>query len=192
MLMIGVIPLPALTNSNFDPAGSGSGSTNVPSTPPSRTIVPGRTPREEERRDLPVRDELRRDRDAAVGAPGVGGQRVGAPVVHAVDLDAQPQVLPGPVPRPFPAGLDQHGGRVRRLALDPLDPPAQLARRPQRVDQLEVVVGQERRGERADHAQHPAPASETCGIAPRSAIAGLPVGWFGLLICSRSFDDLSL
>ena len=42
--MIGVIPLPALTNSNFDPAGNGSGSTNVPSTPPSLTIVPGRTP----------------------------------------------------------------------------------------------------------------------------------------------------
>jgi hypothetical protein len=40
MLMTGVMPLPALTNSIE--RGSGSGSVNVPSTPPSRTISPGR------------------------------------------------------------------------------------------------------------------------------------------------------
>ena len=40
MLMIGVIPLPALMNSRR--GGSGSGSTKPPSTPPRRTIVPGR------------------------------------------------------------------------------------------------------------------------------------------------------
>ena len=40
MLMIGVIPLPALMNSSF--SGSGSGSTNSPSTPPSETMLPGR------------------------------------------------------------------------------------------------------------------------------------------------------
>ena len=40
MLMIGVIPLPALMNSSL--SGSWSGSTNSPSTPPSETIVPGR------------------------------------------------------------------------------------------------------------------------------------------------------
>ena len=40
MLMIGVIPLPALMNSSF--GGSGSGSTKSPSTPPSDTIAPGR------------------------------------------------------------------------------------------------------------------------------------------------------
>ena len=43
MLMIGVTPLPALTNSSR--AGSGEGSTKVPSTPPRRTIAPGRTRR---------------------------------------------------------------------------------------------------------------------------------------------------
>ena len=43
------------------------------------------------------------------------------------------------------------------LALDPLDPAAQLARRPERVDQLEVVVGQQRREQRADGLQR-APA----------------------------------
>ena len=39
MLMIGVIPLPALMKSSF--SGSGSGSTKSPSTPPRRTIAPG-------------------------------------------------------------------------------------------------------------------------------------------------------
>ena len=39
MLMIGVIPLPALMNSSF--SGSCSGSTKSPSTPPSRITVPG-------------------------------------------------------------------------------------------------------------------------------------------------------
>ena len=40
MLMIGVMPLPALMNSSL--SGSSSGSRNSPSTPPSDTIVPGR------------------------------------------------------------------------------------------------------------------------------------------------------
>ena len=39
MLMIGVMPLPALMNSSL--ADSGSGSVKAPSTPPSRTITPG-------------------------------------------------------------------------------------------------------------------------------------------------------
>ena len=39
MLMIGVMPLPALMNSSF--GGSGSGRVKVPSTPPSRTMIPG-------------------------------------------------------------------------------------------------------------------------------------------------------
>ncbi len=76
--------------------------------------------------------------------------------MHAVDLDAEPQVLTGLVPGPFPPGLDQDGDRVGRLALDAFDAPAQLARGPQRVDQLEVVVGQQRRGERAHEAEHAA------------------------------------
>ena len=40
MLMIGVMPLPALMNRSLP--GSGSGSRKSPSTPPSETIVPGR------------------------------------------------------------------------------------------------------------------------------------------------------
>ena len=39
MLMIGVIPLPALMNSSF--SGDSSGRTNSPSILPSETIVPG-------------------------------------------------------------------------------------------------------------------------------------------------------
>ncbi len=31
---------------------------------------------------------------------GIGGQRVGPPVADAVELDADPQVLAGPVPGP--------------------------------------------------------------------------------------------
>ena len=51
MLMIGVMPLPALMNSRR--CGSGSGSTNVPSTPPRRTIAPGRTPSNRNGETLP-------------------------------------------------------------------------------------------------------------------------------------------
>ncbi len=40
MLMMGVIPLPALMNRSL--SGSGSGNTKSPSTPPSETIMPGR------------------------------------------------------------------------------------------------------------------------------------------------------
>ena len=39
MLMIGVMPLPALMNSIL--VGNGSGSVKAPSTPPSRTMTPG-------------------------------------------------------------------------------------------------------------------------------------------------------
>src|SRR6185437_12172363 len=96
--------------------------------------------RVEERRDLALLDELGRDRDQPVRPARLGGERVGAPVVNAVDGDAETHVLAGPMPRPLPARLDQHGDRVGRLALHAHDPPAQLPRGPQRVDELEVVV----------------------------------------------------
>ena len=99
--MIGVIPLPALMNSSR--SGSACGSANVPSTPPRRTIVAGTHAAEQERRDLALGHQLRRDRDAAVAAAGIGGQRVGAPVVDAVDLDPQAQVLTGAVAPAIPS-----------------------------------------------------------------------------------------
>jgi len=54
--MIGVMPLPALTNRSL--AGSGSGRTNVPSMPPSRTIVPGRASRTRKGDTLPPSTSL--------------------------------------------------------------------------------------------------------------------------------------
>jgi len=54
-------------------------------------------------------------------------------VVDAVDRHADAQVLAGLVARPCPAGLDDHGGSVSRLALDLQDAATELLRRPQRV-----------------------------------------------------------
>ena len=142
MLMIGVMPLPALMKSSL--RGGGSGSTKVPSTPPRRTMFAGPGVAHQIGRDLAGVDQLRRDADAAVGALGLGGERVGAPVVDPVDHDPDPQVLPRPVARPLVAGADQHRDRLRRLPVDPLDPAAQFARRPERVDQFQVVVGEQR------------------------------------------------
>jgi hypothetical protein len=65
-------------------------------------------------------------------------------VPDAVDVDPDPHVLAGLVTRPAVAGLDQDRRRLLGLVLDLLDATAELARRPQRVDQLEVVVGQQR------------------------------------------------
>ena len=93
--------------------------------------------------------------------------------MHAVDDEADAQVLAGLVARPLPAGLDEDRHRVVGLALDALDAPAQLLRRPQRVDQLEVVVGQQRREQRAQRAAaRGAAAPGPAGRAPRSAIGG--------------------
>ena len=52
MLMIGVMPLPALMKRSE--RGGGSGSVKSPSTPPSRTIVPGRATRTRYGDTLPV------------------------------------------------------------------------------------------------------------------------------------------
>ena len=78
------------------------------------------------RRDLPLIDVLDRDADQAVGPLGVRGQRIGPPVAHPLDVDADAQVLAGLVPAPPVAGLDQNRGRVGSLGFDALDPPAQL------------------------------------------------------------------
>ena len=77
-------------------------------------------------------------------------------MVHAVDDEADAQVLPGLVAGPLPAGLDEDRHRVGRLALNALDAPPQLLRGPQRVDELEVVVGQQRREEGAHRVERAA------------------------------------
>ncbi len=52
MLMIGVMPLPALMKSSF--CGGGSGRTKAPSTPPRRTMSPGRAARTKYGETLPA------------------------------------------------------------------------------------------------------------------------------------------
>src|ERR1019366_8794585 len=121
----------ALINSSL--AGSRSGSVNVPSTPPSRTITPGFAPRTRYCDTAPVStsrrlDELRCDADAAIRAPGIRSDQVRTPVVHTVNDDANPQILTRPVPGPRPAGLDRHRGGISRLELAPHDSPPQLTR----------------------------------------------------------------
>src|SRR5579862_1477058 len=79
----------------------------------------------------------------------------------AANVDPDPAVLARRVSLPAIARLDHDGGRVLGHVVDPLDPPAQLASRPQRVDQLQVVVRKQRRAERAHGAQ-------SCALKPRN------------------------
>ena len=67
--------------------------------------------------DQTVGDGLDGDRDEAVGA-GAVGQRVGAPLADAVDVDADPDVLAGDVAGPVGAGPDHERGGVAGLGVD--------------------------------------------------------------------------
>ena len=107
--------------------------------------MPGRGVADEVVADLAVRHRLDGDRDAAVGARAVG-QRVGAPLADAVDVDADADVLAGHVAGPVGAGADHHGGGVGGLGVDRHDPAAQVGAGAQRVEEVEVVGGQQRGG----------------------------------------------
>src|SRR4051812_10265242 len=73
---------------------------------------------------------------------GRGAHREGAPLELPGDLDPDADVLAGAMAvLPAPARPDDEGGGVVGLPDHLLDPPAQLARGPQRVDQAQVVVG---------------------------------------------------
>ena len=93
--------------------------------------------------DEPVRHGLDGDGDVAVGARAVG-QGVGPPLAYAVDVDADADVLTRHVAGPVGAGADDDGGRVRRLGVDRDDAPAQVGAGAQRVEEVEVVRGQQR------------------------------------------------
>ena len=139
--MTGVMPEPAVTKSSFVPARR-------------QHELAGRLLQVHEgaRRRAPdqvgahlaVRDRLDGDRDVAVGA-GAVGQGVGPPLAYAVDVDADPDVLARDVAGPVGSGADHDGGGVGRLGLDLDDAPAQVGAAAQRVEEVEVVRGQQRR-----------------------------------------------
>ena len=112
-------------------------------------------------RDLAVGDRLGRDRDAARGDAGRGravgavGEAVGAPVAHAVDVDADPDVLPGHVAEPAATGPDDDRHGIRGLGAHLEDAAAQVGAGAQRVDQVEVVAGHERGGQGLGHLAGP-------------------------------------
>ena len=175
MLMIGVMPLPALMNSSE--ARRRVGQREVTLDAAEAHDRPGPRRLHQVGRDLAGAQQLRGDRDEPVGTARVRGQRIGAPVVHAVDDDADAQELAGLVSRPHPAGPDHDRHAVGGLALDRLDPAAQLAAGPQRVDQLQVVVGQQRREQHARGSQQPAPGRRD--VRSCAALSQGPRHWVG-------------
>ena len=143
----GVMPEPAVRN-NTD-AGAGSGMTKLPCGAASRTIVPGATPPTRWRRQEALGHRLDRDGDGACSpVTGRRRQRVRPPPPAAVDQHADADVLAGLVVEvKSPPRLDHQRRRVDGLAADLDHAAAQFARRPQRIGQLQVVVGQQRRGD---------------------------------------------
>ena len=125
--------------------------------------------------DLARLHQLRRDADGAVGTTRIGGQRVGAPVVDPVHDHADPEVLAGLMALPLPAGLDDDRGGVVSLPAHLLDSPPQLLRGPERVDELQVVVRQERGEHGAHGAQYGALCCRNLG-AGASLSDGLSLG----------------
>ena len=122
MLITGVMPLPAVISSRRP--GGCAGSTKPPSTPPSRTIVPGRARVHRYGETVPDSTSFGVIAMQPSGLWGTEVQRVRAPVAHASHLHAEAQVLAWAVPRPAPSGLDQNRDRFGRLARDPHDAPA--------------------------------------------------------------------
>src|SRR3954452_4677973 len=118
-----------------------------------------------------LRHRTHRDRNGPSMALGRRADRVGAPLELPLDLHPDPDVLPGAVlVLPSPARADHQRGGVVGLADDLLDPAAQLAGGPEGIDEAQVVVGVQRRGQLAADLPHPLPGN---GGAHRS---GAPRG----------------
>ena len=92
MAMTGVIPLPAVTNSNF--GGGGSGRANSPSTSPSVTTEPGACVEAGIVRRL-RRRSLDGDRQLAVGPGRVAAQEYARQCRLPCDVESDTQVLAG-------------------------------------------------------------------------------------------------
>ncbi len=93
MPMTGVMPLPAVTNSSF--SGTGSGSTNSPAGGPIRSSVPTGVRCASAPDTVPPGTAVTVTASTAVVR--AGGDRVGAPLPHAVEPGADPDELAGPV-----------------------------------------------------------------------------------------------
>ena len=164
MAMTGVTPLPPVQNSTL--GGGGSGRTNSPWGRAKRTIVPGSRPRTRWVESRPFGHGLDGDGDVALIFSRLGGDGVGPPRPAPVDLDADAHVLPGQVvERPAPSGLDHQGGGVLGLGDDLDQLPPDLSRRPQGVDEVEVVVRKQGSGHAGQHAPGQIDAGQ-CGLDP--------------------------
>ena len=117
----------------------------------------------EEGRHGALRDELGADRDEAVVAVRIRGERVGAPVIATVDQHAEAQVLAGLVTAPLVPGLDEHRDGVGSFTFDVVDLPAELPRGPQRIDHLEVVVRPQRVRQMFERLEHSSPEDRHLG-----------------------------
>ena len=76
--------------------------------------------------DLATGDRLDGDRDAAVVPIGIGGQRVSAPLTHAVDVHTDADVLPGCMGAPTAARLDNQAHRIGGFRVNRHNPAAQV------------------------------------------------------------------
>ena len=159
MPMTGVMPLPAVRKRTF--AGARAREGEVAGGLVEHHEGARRGGADQVVRDLAVGDRLGGDRDAARGDAGGGravgavGQAVGPPVAHAVDVDADPDVLAGDVPEPAATGPDDDRHGIRGLGAHLEDAAAQVGARAQRVDQVEVVTGHERGGQGLGHLAGP-------------------------------------
>ena len=92
---------------------------------------------------------------------------------HAVDVDADADVLAGEVAGPVAPGADDDGRRISGLGADLDDAAAQIGASAQRVEEVKVVVGDQRRGQRfgdlAGAAQHESERAGGRGSAQRRA-----------------------
>ena len=143
--MTGVTPLPAVRNSSF--GGVGDGRVNSPSTSPSVTIDPAAWELLKNRETTPSSVRLTVIVICPSGRGGVAAQRVRAPLPLALDVEPDPDVLPGLVADPAEPGSDEHRDGIVGLLVYPLDAAAAFLHRPQRCDQLQIVIDLQRPGE---------------------------------------------
>ncbi len=98
-----------------------------------------------------VGHRLHGDRDEAVGAVDRRSERVRTPLPHAVDVNADPYVLTGPVGLPVPPRPDHQGGGVCGFVLDRDNATPQAHVGGKRAEYVEVVLREQRcRGDLSD------------------------------------------